>query len=369
MGPTIVEILHPNFIHNITLIRKEVSNSKIMAVVKANAYGHGGVELARTAERIGCEYLGVAFIEEAIELRQAGLKIPILVFGSHSPHLLMAAVQHDFEITLTSLDQLRALQEKLKLSGSNLSAHIKVDTGMGRVGFLEKDFGAAIRLILDSEFINLKGIYSHFSTADENDKTFARQQIQRFNQIREIYLSISDKPILFHMANSAAIMKFPESYFDMVRPGIMLYGNRPHPEFDLEWDLRQVMRFKTRIGLIKDFPQGSPVSYGRKFLTTRNSRIAVLPVGYADGYNRLLTNNSVVKIGGNVCPVVGTVCMDMTMVDIGNLSKSKEGDEVILFDTEKNSGLTVDDIARRSGTIAYETTCNISRRVKREHIY
>ena len=365
MGPSIANIYHQNFSHNIQLIRNAVKSSKIMAVVKANAYGHGSAELSKTAVDAGCEYLGVAFVEEGIELRQNGLMAPILVFGAHDPSSLIKAVDHNMDITLTSFDQI----ESFKKTKRKCTVHIKVDTGMHRIGFRSEDFEHALKLVLESDQFELKGIYSHFATSDADDVSYAKQQINRFNEIRKISEKYIQHDVLFHMANSGAIMNFPDAHFDMVRPGVMLYGGLPNPGFKSNWDLKQVMQLRSKISLTKFIQKGESVSYGRKYYAPSDTNIGVVPIGYADGYNRILTNKGEVIINNKKYPVVGTVCMDMIMIDFQNDSKIKTGDEVILFGQDRDQKISIDGIAAKTGTIAYEVTCNISRRIPRIHIY
>jgi alanine racemase len=365
MGPSLAHIYHQNFRHNIQLIRDAVKRSKIMAVVKANAYGHGSVEISKTAIKAGCEYLGVAFVEEGIELRQNDITVPILVFGAHDSSVLLKAIDYNLDITITSLQQIEAIRKE----NIKCKVHIKVDTGMHRVGFKIEDYEDALTLILNSKQFEIKGIYSHFATSDAIDTTYAEQQINHFNQIIEISEKYLQHDVLFHMANSGAIMNFPDAYFDMVRPGVMLYGGLPNPNFKTNWDLKQVMQLRSKISLTKFLQKGESVSYGRKYYTTKNTNIGVIPIGYADGYSRALTNKAEVIINNKKYPVIGTVCMDMIMIDLNSESNIKAGEAVVLFGQEGDKEISIDEIAARTGTIAYEVTCNISRRIPRIHLY
>jgi len=365
MGPSVANIYHQNFSHNIQLIRDAVKSSKIMAVVKANAYGHGSKELSKTAIDSECEYLGVAFIEEGIELRKEKIEAPILVFGSHDISYLIQALDYNLEITITSMQQI----EDLKNFGKKCNVHIKVDTGMHRVGFKIEDFEQALQQILDSQQIELKGIYSHFATSDDKDDSFFKQQLQRFKEIKKISEKYIQHNVLFHMANSGAIMKFPESYFDMVRPGVMLYGGLPNPKFITNWNLKQVMELRSKISLTKFIKKGDSVSYSRRYYSENDTQIGVIPIGYADGYSRALTNKTEAIITNKKYPVVGTICMDMIMVDSQNLPSLQTGDEVILYGKSGEQEISIDEIAGKTGTIAYEVTCNVSRRIPRIHIY
>jgi len=365
MGPSVANIYHQNFSHNIQLIRNAVKSSKIMAVVKANAYGHGSVELSKTAFDSGCEYLGVAFIEEGIELRKEKIEAPILVFGSHDISYLTQALDYNLEITITSMQQI----EDLKKSGKKCNVHIKIDTGMHRVGFKIEDFEEALKQILNSNIFKLKGIYSHLATSDADDKLYFNQQLQRFNDIKKISEKYIQHDVLFHMANSGAIMKFPEAYFDMVRPGVMLYGGLPNPAFKTDWKLKQVMELRSKISLTKFIKKGDSVSYGRRYFCKNDTQIGVIPIGYADGYSRALTNKTEAIINKQKYPVAGTICMDMIMVDSQNLPSLQTGDEVILYGKSGETEISIDEIAEKTGTIAYEVTCNVSKRIPRIHIY
>ncbi len=368
MGPTKAYIHHQNLLHNLQLIQKAVAPAGVMGVVKANGYGHGSVEVARTLIAGGVQYLGVAFFEEGIELRKAGIETPILVFGAHLPEYFAEFLEYDLDITLTHAGQLEPLRTLCSKTGKKARVQIKIDTGMGRVGFLPDKDDEVIRQILQEPAWQVVGIYSHLSSADEDDPAYTLGQIERFAAFkRKIAKELRQKPI-FHLANSAAIMRFPQAYFDMVRPGIMLYGNPPGPDFKLEWPLREVMEFKSKVTLIKKLPAGQPVSYNRRYHTPQETHVAVVPAGYADGYNRRFTNRGEVLIRGRRYPVVGTVCMDQFMVELGLQTDVQIGDEVVLFGHQENAHVSITEIARKLETIPYEVTCWVSQRVPREHL-
>jgi len=366
--PTRAQIYHHNLIHNLKLIKEAVTPARVMAVVKANAYGHGSVEVARTVLANGADWLGVAIPEEGIELRQAGINAPILVFGAQPVGRFRLFLEHDLDLTLAHKEQIKPLQSLCRQTGKKARIQIKVDSGMGRVGFLhDRDRGLILR-ILEEELFDVTGIYSHLSSADEPDLSYTHTQIQRFKELRNFILQNTRRRPLFHIANSAAIMRLPQAYFDMVRPGVMLYGNPPGPDFDLNWDLQEVMRFVSRVTAIKTLDAGQPVSYNRRYHTPQKTHIAVIPVGYADGYNRRMTNTGQVLIGGKRYTVAGTVCMDQFMVDLGPKTSIKIGDEVVLFGRQNQEHIRIVDIARQLETIPYEITCWISQRVARVHI-
>ena len=368
MGPTKAYILHKHLVHNLQLIRNAVGQRKIMAVVKANAYGHGSIEVAKTMLENGADYLGVAFHEEGIELREAGISAPILVFGAQLTDFFESHLHYDLEITLSRPEQIAPLRELCKKCGKTAHVHIKIDTGMGRVGFMADSNLDPVYNLLQDEHIEVVGVYTHLSSSDEPDLSYTREQIARFRKIQYKIKKRSTKPILFHTANSAAIMRLPEAYFDMVRPGVMLYGNAPGPDFDLNWDLKEAMRFVSQVTSVKRLPEGHPVSYSRRYHTKQETEIAVVPVGYADGYNRRLTNAGELLIRGQRFPVAGTVCMDQILSDLGTNSSVQVGDEVVLFGEQDNARISIIDLCRKLETIPYEVTCCVSKRVPRVHI-
>ena len=363
MGPTLAIIDHSSIHHNLSLIRQAIGHRKIMAVVKANAYGHGEVEVARTAIDFGCEYLGVAFIEEGLRLRTMGIDIPILVFGAHEPEYLITGLSSKLSITATSIQQLEVLRTILAGERSRLSIHLKIETGMHRVGLPVDQIDTALNLISKTKQLHLQGVYSHFATSDDPDQSYAKLQLNRFLDIMSFAREKSTSDLVFHMANSGAIMSLPESYLDLVRPGIMMYGYPPSPDFDISWPLREALSLHSRLGLIKFIKKNEPISYGRRFYTKEDTHIGVIPAGYADGINRMNTNNAVVTIGDSMYPLVGTVCMDMVMVDLGPDLKHKVGDRVIIYGDK----IPVTAVAKRLKTIPYEITCSVSSRVPRIH--
>ena len=351
--------------NNVAQIRKRIgSNRDIMAVVKADGYGHGAVEVSLSALKSGANCLGVAVPEEGEQLRKAGIDIPITVLGLIQPEEAYKVVDFNLEQTLCSLEVAEALNQIASNEGTVVNVHIKVDTGMGRVGVQPMDALAFVRMIGRFKNLNLKGIFSHFSCADEVDKTFAKKQVEIFDRlVREIETSGVRIPKR-HMANSAAILDLPESYFDLVRPGIMIYGLYPSNEVSHSIELKSAMTFMTKVMFVKWVPSGSSISYGRTFTTQKETLVATLPVGYADGYSRLLLGRGEVLIKGYRVPLIGRVCMDMCMVDVSEVENVQPGDEVILF----GEGLPVDEIAEKIGTINYEVVCAVGKRVPRVYI-
>jgi alanine racemase len=368
MGPTRAYINHQHLLHNYDLIKNAVAPAKVMCVVKADAYGHGSIEISRTLINHGAQYLGVAFAEEGIELRKAGIQTPVLVFGAQLSEFMEDHLRYDLDLTITGRHQIEPLRQLCLKYNKKARIHIKFDTGMNRVGFPMNNARMIIDQLFEESLFTIVGIYSHLSSSDEGELTFTHQQLQRFNEIRNYILAKYSQPLLFHIANSGAIMRLPESYFDMVRPGVMLYGNPPGPDFDLQWDLKEVMTFASKVALIKRVAAGEPVSYSRRYYTKKETDIAVIPVGYADGYNRLLTNRGQVLIGGKRYPVVGSVCMDQILVDLGPDSGVEINDEVVLFGEQEKAGIPNIEICRYLNTIPYEVTCWVSRRIPRIHI-
>ncbi|MBN1153759.1 alanine racemase [candidate division KSB1 bacterium] len=364
--PTKAEIDLAAIRHNLSAIRHKVSPSGIMAVVKADAYGHGAVEVARLAVEAGANYLAVALVEEACELRLNGISSPILIFGGELQDQIDELLQIDADITVYSLELAKLFSEKAFSSGRRVSVHVKVDTGMGRVGV---PWTQAARFVIECKTLpglDVKGLYTHFATSDEKDKEFANEQLSNF---RSVIATLESKRIrlpLVHAANSGAILDMPDAYFDMVRPGIMMYGYYPSNETSESVPLKPAMKFKSKIIHLKEVDAHTSISYGRTYYTASRTQIATIPVGYADGYNRLLSNKAYVTINSHAYPVVGRVCMDQTLVDVGINFSGKIGDDVILFGPKSEGNeFTVNDICAMINTIPYEVCCWVSKRVPR----
>jgi alanine racemase len=351
--------------YNVAQIRKRIGNNRdIMAVVKADGYGHGAVEVSLSALKNGANCLGVAVPQEGEQLRKAGIDVPITVLGLIQPEEAYKVVDFSLEQTVCSLEVAEALNQIASNAGTQVNVHIKVDTGMGRVGVQPEDAVAFVRKIGRFKNLNLRGIFSHFSCADEADKTFAKKQFEIFDGVVRETETSGVKIPKKHMANSAAILDLPESYYDLVRPGIMIYGLYPSDEVSHIIELKPAMTFMTKVTFIKRVPPGSSISYGRTFTTQKETLVATLPVGYADGYSRLLSCRGEVLIKGHRVPLIGRVCMDMCMVDVSEVENVQPGDEVILF----GEGLPVDEIAEKIGTINYEVVCAVGKRVPRVYI-
>lgn len=368
MGPTKVIINHDHLRHNYHLVKSLVHPAKVLCVLKANAYGHGAIGVSRTLMNEGAEFMGVAYLEEAIELREAGIDIPILLFGVHLSETYKQLIKFDIDITLTDIQQIEPLISTCKLLNKKARVHIKFDTGMNRVGFRMDQLELAVERIFSESMLEVIGVYSHFSSSDEDDLSYTKKQLDQFEKIKSYINSKYSRDILYHIANSGAIMQLKDSHQDLVRPGAMLYGYPPNPNFKLLYDIKEVMTFESKIALIKKIDAGEPVSYGRRYQTKTQTNIAIIPVGYADGFNRRFTNNGVVLIKGKRYPIIGAVCMDQIIVDLGSNISLQVGDKVILLGKQGDDYISNVDLCKQISSIPYEITCGFSRRVQRIHI-
>jgi alanine racemase len=367
--PTVAEIDLSALSANLRLIRKRIGPGReILAVVKADAYGHGAGAVSRRLLEEGVERLGVATVEEGAELRDAGMTAPILLLGGVFPEDLEGAVACDLTPVVYSGEILQPLGRITSRMGKRAPVHVKVDTGMGRVGVPVAEAVPFIRQVVATEGIVLEGLMTHFADADLADKSFASRQLALFESlIRDLRGSGIAVPCC-HVANSAAVLDFPPAFFNCVRPGLLLYGCLPSPDLPADPGVQGVLSLKTRILYIKEVPAGTPISYGRTFITRRPSRIATLPIGYADGYSRALSNRGEVLIRGRRAPVVGRVCMDLTMVDVTDAPEAGSGDEAVLIGRQGGARITAEEVAERAGTIPYEILCGIGRRVRRVYV-
>lgn len=343
-------------------ITRAIAPARLIPVVKADAYGHGAVAVSRTLVDAGAGLLAVAQYGEAMTLRESGIDVPILIFGRLFPDELIGAIRAGFHITLFGPADIRWIH-KLP-SDYPAHVHVNVETGMGRVGVLPADEAAFFSELTGSKRIVWQGLYSHFATADEADKTYAREQLGRFKALLGRVKVHTALPPMVHMANSGAILDMPETRFDACRSGIMLYGHYPSTQTSRVIPLKQVMSLTTTIAHLRRLPPGHNVSYGRRWQTDRETTIAVLPIGYADGLRRHLTGRLQVTIGGKRYPVVGTITMDQTMVDVGD-AQLAVGDPVLIWGDAPDGSIQVLDVAEAMGSIPYELTCGISARVPR----
>lgn len=362
---TWVEVDLEAITHNVKMFRQHLpKQTKIMAVVKADGYGHGAVPVALEALAAGAGYLGVAILDEALELRQAGIHAPILVLGYTSPRYVEIALLHRITLTVFDLEVIAALDEITKRHQIQAKIHLKVDTGMGRIGVrTEEEFLTLASAAYRSPFIEVEGVFTHFSSADEKDPSYTEEQHHTF--IRVIQKSPQLIPII-HCSNSAAGIMFPSWGYNMLRLGISLYGQ--YPSFYTKGkgiELQAAFTLKTRVAYLKNVPKDTAISYGATYRTTKEARIASIPIGYADGFSRTLSNRGKALVQGVEVPIVGRICMDQCMLDVSLSPNCSVGDEVVLIGQQGDATITVDDVATWLGTINYEVTCMISKRVPR----
>lgn len=357
--------------YNIKNIRKKVKKeTMIMGVVKADAYGHGAVEVSKVLLYNGADWLGVAMIDEAVQLRKNNIMVPILILGYTPEAEIEDVVRYDIIQTVFSYEMAKMVSDAAVKLGKTAKIHIKVDTGMGRIGFIpEENIGDEVLKISKLPNIGINGIFTHFSTSDEKDKTFTKLQYDRFKYAIDEIEKKGIKLAVKHCANSAAIMDFDDLGFNMVRAGIILYGMYPSDEVIKEnLSLKPVMSIKTHISYVKKVGKNIPVSYGRTYYTNKESVIATVPVGYADGYIRKMQNGGRVIVKGHYANIVGRVCMDQFMIDITDVPDVSSGDEVILMGSDGKLSITAEEIANVLDTINYEVVCMIGKRVPREYI-
>ena len=370
---TWAEISLDNLEHNYRALRARTPQGcKFLGVIKADAYGHGAVPVSGTLSELGCEYLAVSNLEEAVQLRRGGIRTPILILGYTPPEYADTMVFMDLTQEIHSLDYARALEERLRGTNYILNVHLKLDTGMGRIGFLAYgDHSELPQLAAFSQLTHLRveGVFTHFSVADsrrEDDERYTALQYARFCDALAELDSYGIRPTLRHCANSAVTILHPEYSLDMVRGGIALYGCAPDVDCEGLLDLRPVMTLRTTIAQIRDVAAGTPISYGRTFTAPRDLRMAVLPIGYADGLSRGLSGKVSFRLRGQDVPVIGRICMDMCMVDITSVSDAKAGDELTLFGYDEDGvRVPVERLAQASGTISYEILCTLSKRIAR----
>jgi len=366
------EINLDNIAYNVQEIRRITNkNAEIMGVVKADAYGHGVMEVVQTLLDNGVARLAVAMHDEAIQLRMHGVDVPILILGYTDPVNVEEIIKNDITQTVFSLDLAKVLSDAAVKLGKNAKIHIKIDTGMTRIGFMPCE--SAIKEIVEISKLPgviIEGLFTHFASADEIDGSYTYMQFEKFMSVCDELDNAGVHIPVKHVCNSAAIVKFPEMHLDLVRPGIMLYGLYPSDDIDKESiKLKPAMTLKANVIQVKEVRKGTCISYGRTFVTNRASKIATIPIGYADGYTRLLSNKGKVLINGQLAPIVGRICMDQCMVDVTDLEgEVKVGDEVVLFGKQGCKEIKVEDIASSIGTINYEVVSLIGRRIPRVYI-
>jgi alanine racemase len=367
------EINLDNIAHNVREIRKIVNDrTAILGVVKADAYGHGAIEVTKTLLDNGVSHLAVSMLDEAIQLRLNGVEVPILILSYTDPVRADEIINYNVTQTVFSHDLAEALSNTAVRMGRKVKIHIKIDTGMTRVGFMP-GFNAIKDVVKISKLpgIIIEWLFTHFASADEKDKAYTYTQFERFMSIVAELQRIGINIPIKHVANSAAIINFPEMHMNMVRPGIILYGLYPSDYINKDKiSLKPAMSLKANVILVKDVEPNTPVSYGRVFKTQHYSRIATIPIGYADGYSRLLTGKARVLVNGEFAPVVGAICMDQCMIDITDLKgEVKTGDEVVLFGKQGDNEIKVEEIASLMGTINYEIVTLVGKRIPRVYLH
>lgn len=352
--------------HNVQTAKANLrAGTKLCAVVKADAYGHGAVRVAQEAARNGADFLAVALLQEAVALRDAGIDLPILVLGAMMPEVAEIAVRYDISHAVFDEERLYALNEAAIKLHRKAKVHLKIDTGMHRIGIHVRDAGRFARLANSLAGIEIEGVFSHFATADADDKQYAAYQFGRFQEALAAIEAEGIKIPVRHIANSAALTELEEYQLDMVRQGITLYGLHPAHMLDCYKDFEPVMTVKTQVAFLKTLPAGDTIGYGRTYTLDRPSTIATLPIGYADGVNRRLSNKGYMLIHGQKAPIVGRVCMDQVMLDVTDIPNVRIGDEVIVFGGHE---LPMELVAEWTDTICYEVVCSVSPRVPREYV-
>lgn len=371
MRPTRAIIDLSKISKNLNTLRRHIATDvKFMAVLKANAYGHGAVEVAKEVLKSGAFCLGVAFPDEGAELREAGVKSPILVLGGITTSQVNTVVEYDLSQCVFSSEIAACLNNEAAKYNKVINIHLKLDTGMNRIGVKHGlDLVKLATEITAMRNLKIEGVFTHFATADEADDLYLVEQLDCFNHMLSILNSLSIEPKYVHAANSAAILKHPKTHFNMVRAGISLYGYSPLPCGDASHsELETALQLETSVLCVKNIKAGESVSYSRTFIAENNMKIATLPIGYADGYNRLLSNNGSILIAGKRAPIVGRVCMDQLMVDVTKIDNVVANDKAVLIGKMENENIDANEIADLCGTISYEILTSISSRVTRVYL-
>lgn len=357
--------------HNYRQIRNIIpKHTEMMAIVKADGYGHGAIEVAGILQEEGINRFAVAIAKEGEELRRSGIFSPILVLGYTPRADIKVLIENDLTQTVFSYDMAKYISDEALLIHKTVNIHIKVDTGMGRIGFFASPQSIAeIKKIAELPAINMEGIFTHFSTADEEDSTYTKHQFNIFEGfLKELNEVGIDLPVI-HAANSAATMGHHYAHLNVVRPGIILYGYYPSEYLQEKvMTLKPAMTLKSQVVHVKELPEGHYVGYGRKYCTHQKTKIATIPIGYADGYSRRLSHKGRVLIKGEYAPIVGNICMDQFMVDVTHIEDVQPEDEVVIFGEQGDKCIPIEEIARKLGTINYEIMCMIGKRVPRLYV-
>jgi len=342
--------------------------AQIMAVVKADAYGHGACEVSAELTALGCPSFAVALASEGVKLRDSGITAPIFVLGGLFSNDCDIIFSHNLTPVIHNISSALLIQDKAEAVGIVKAVHLKIDTGMSRIGIRPSEAASFFKRLKGLKNICLEGLLSHFVEADVPESPFSALQLKDFQKTADLAQDLGFKVKYLHIANSAAIVRMKEAHLDLVRPGIMLYGSYPAVDMEKSITLKPVMEFKTEILQLKNLPAGSPVSYGRTFTTKRESLVAALPVGYGDGLPRSLSGKGDVLIRGQRAPIIGLICMDLTMCDVTDIKGVTTGDEVTIIGRDGDEEITAKELAELTGTISYEIFCNISKRVPRVYL-
>ena len=367
--PTWAEIDLDAVGHNVRELKRHIGRRvNLLVVVKANAYGHGAVQVARTVLENGASWLGVARVDEGIQLRRTGLVCPVLVLGYASPWEAEQIVEHRLTPTVNTRQLALAVSSASLARGTITPVHVKVDTGLTRFGLLPGEAVDFVKSVVSLPGLDFEGLYTHFASADEPEKEYTLQQLAVLKGTSEALSAAGVSVKLHHAANSAATLDLLETHLDMVRCGIAVYGLYPSDSVSRDVELRPVMTLKSRVGRLREVPAGTSVSYGRTYRTSEPTRLALVPIGYADGVSRALSNRGHVLIRGKRVPIVGRVCMDNCVVNVQSLPEVRHDEEVVVIGRQGDQKISADEIAGMLGTINYEVTCGISARVPRVYL-
>lgn len=356
--------------NNIREIRKRIkAETKLMAVVKADAYGHGAEEVSKVCLYNGADQLAVATCDEGVQIRQWSIQVPVLILGNTVEGQLETVINYSLTQAVFRYETAKLMSDIAVKLGKTALVHIKIDTGMSRIGFMPTDESIdEIEKIFRLPNLKVTGIFTHFATADEKDKTFTRVQYKKFRYVTDRLNEMGYSGFIRHCANSGAILDMPELQLDMVRAGIIIYGMYPSDQVTHPVNLKPAMSLKSQISYVKDLEKNVSVGYGRTYFTTHKTKVATIPIGYADGYSRAFSNRSRVIVNGEYAPVIGNVCMDQMMIDVSHIPDAEAGDSVIIMGSDGKNTVSAEELAGIAGTINYEIVCNVGKRVPRVYI-
>jgi alanine racemase len=367
LRPTLLEVDLGVLAANYRALARHVAPARVLPILKANAYGHGLVPVARLLESVGAPGVGVAYLEEGLRLREQGVKLPVLVLGGIVGSQIPRFLEHGLTLTASSVDKLKAIEDCAAALGKRATVHLKIDTGMERIGVHWYSAGTLLEASIRCRHLDVEGIFTHFANADEPDLAPARRSLEHFHEVLRFYERRSLPVPLRHAANSGAILQMPESYLDAVRPGILFYGASPDVALPVTVPVRQALRWVTRVVYFKVVPAGHPISYGSTYRPREMTRIVTLPLGYGDGYARAMSGRAEVILHGRRVPVAGRICMDQIMADIGWTS-AHNGDEAVLLGESGGASIRIEEMAAWASTIPHEVLTSINTRVPRVYV-